>query len=171
MSCTITVWRPGEADVSIRPGWFWHPAEDAAVRTVDDLMDLYFSSVGRNAKLLLNVPPTRDGVIHPTDEARLRGMREQLEATFAEDLYPASAAGRPVTVSTADLREDIARGQSVAAYRLEGRVEGAWQVLSRGTTIGHRKLDRVAPVAITGARLTIEGAVGPGATASARLFA
>lgn len=141
------------------------------MRTVDDLVELYFSSVGRNSKLLLNVPPTRDGLIHPTDEARLRGMRERLEAVFAEDRYSDAAAARPVTVSIADLREDIARGQSVAAYRLEGRVEGAWRVLSRGTTIGHRKLDRFAPVTITGARLTIEDAVGPVGTVPVRLFA
>ena len=166
-----TVWRPGEADVSIRPGWFWHPAEDARVRSVDDLVELYFCSVGRNSKLLLNVPPTRDGLIHPTDEARLRGMRERLEAVFAEDRYSDAAAARPVTVSIGDLREDITRGQSVAAYRLEGRVEGAWRVLSRGTTIGHRKLDRFAPVTITGARLTIEDAVGPVGTGPVRLFA
>ena len=165
-----TVWRPGEADVSIRPGWFWHPAEDEAVRTVDDLVELHFSSVGRNAKLLLNVPPTREGVIHPTDATRLQGMRERLDALFAEDRFPDAAAGRPVTVSTADLREDIARGQSVAAYRLEGRVEGAWRVLSRGTTIGHRKLDRFAPVTITGARLIVEDAVGPVGTVPVRLF-
>ena len=54
-----TAWRPAEADTSIRPGWFHHPAEDERVRTVEQLVDLYFQSVGRNAKLLLNVPPTR----------------------------------------------------------------------------------------------------------------
>ena len=57
-----TVWRPAEADTSIRPGWFYHPAEDARVLSVDALVDLYYRSVGRNAKLLLNVPPTRDGL-------------------------------------------------------------------------------------------------------------
>ncbi len=165
-----SVWRPGEADVSIRPGWFWHPAEDARVRTVDDLVELYFSSVGRNSKLLLNVPPTRDGVIHPTDAARLQAMRQRLESLFATDLAPDAERGRPVTVSLADLREDIAQGQSVAAYRLEGRVDGAWRVLSRGTTIGHRKLDRFPPVTITGVRLTIDDAVGPVDTLPVRLF-
>src|SRR4029079_8844613 len=62
-----TVWRPAECDVSIRPGWFHHAAEDARVKTADTLMNLYFRSVGRNAKLLLNVPPTKDGLLHPTD--------------------------------------------------------------------------------------------------------
>ena len=88
---------------------------------------------------------------------------------------PTSSQRRPpggrVTASIADLREDVARGQSVAAYRLEGRVDGGWRVLSRGTTIGYRKLDRFAPVTIMGVRLTIEGAVGPAGTVPVRLFA
>ncbi|HEU4800226.1 MAG TPA: alpha-L-fucosidase, partial [Gemmatimonadales bacterium] len=50
-----SVWRPGEADVSIRPGWFWHPEEDAKVKPAAELLDLYHQSVGRNAGLLLNV--------------------------------------------------------------------------------------------------------------------
>ena len=55
------------------PGWFHHPAEDARVKTVEQLVALYFTSVGRNSKLLLNVPPTRDGVLHPIDVERLSG--------------------------------------------------------------------------------------------------
>ena len=61
------------------------------MQTVDQLVDLYFTSVGRNSKLLLNVPPTRDGLLHETDAARLAGMRERLRALFRDDL----AAGRP----------------------------------------------------------------------------
>ena len=81
-----SVWRPGETDVSIRPGWFYHAAEDARVKRVDELVQLYFTSVGRNSKLLLNVPPTRDGVLHDTDVARLVGMRAAREALFAHPL-------------------------------------------------------------------------------------
>ena len=155
-----TVWRPGETDVSIRPGWFYHPAEDANVKTVDQLVDLYFTSVGRNSKLLLNVPPTREGLLHATDAARLSGMRQRLDALFAHDLSPRVRAGREATVSIADLREDITHGQSVARYTLHGQSGGAWRVLSQGTTIGYRKLDRFAPVPASGVRLEIEDTVG-----------
>ncbi|MGH7447658.1 MAG: alpha-L-fucosidase [Longimicrobiales bacterium] len=78
-----TVWRPPEADVSIRPGWFWHPAEDERVRSVANLVDLYFVSVGRNSKLLLNVPPTTAGMLHETDASRLTGFAERLSTIFA----------------------------------------------------------------------------------------
>lgn len=81
-----SVWRPGEADVSIRPGWFYHPAEDEKVRTVADMRGLYFSSVGRNAGLLLNVPPNRDGLISPIDERRLAEFGATLKRSFSHDL-------------------------------------------------------------------------------------
>jgi alpha-L-fucosidase len=155
-----TVWRPGETDVSIRPGWFYHPAEDARVKSVDELVELYFTSVGRNSKLLLNVPPNRAGLLHPTDLARLTAMRARLDALFAGDRARQVRAGRSVTVSIADLREEIAYGQSVARYTLHGRAGGTWRVLSRGSTIGYRKLDRFEPVAVSAVRLTIDEAVG-----------
>jgi hypothetical protein len=81
-----TVWRPGEADVSIRPGWFWHPAEDDRVRTPENLIDLYFLSVGRNAGLLLNVPPTSEGLFHPADVRSLKEFGRRREALFATNL-------------------------------------------------------------------------------------
>lgn len=155
-----TVWRPGETDVSIRPGWFYHPAENEQVKSVDDLVELYFTSVGRNSKLLLNVPPTREGLLHATDVARLAGMRERLDALFAQDLSTRLGGGREVTATVADLREDITRGQAVARYVLEGRVGGVWRALSSGETIGYRKLDRFDSVTVTDARVRIEAAAG-----------
>ena len=155
-----TVWRPAEVDVSIRPGWFNHPAENESVRSVDNLVELYFTSVGRNGKLLLNVPPTTDGLLHPTDVDRLGGMRRALDQLFANDLAHAAKStwrvtgartaelsvdlGRVTPISVTRLEEDITRGQVVAAYRVDGAGDdGVWRELSRGTTIGHTKLDRV----------------------------
>ncbi len=167
-----STWRPGETDVSIRPGWFHHAAEDTKVRSSDDLMSLYFSSVGRNSKLLLNVPPTRDGLLHTSDVASLIAMRSQLSALFAVDLAAGAAASFRVTgertaeqsltlrapseVRIVDLRETIANGQRVARYRVEGFVGDAWQPLCAGTTIGARRLERIAPVRCTRLRVLID---------------
>jgi alpha-L-fucosidase len=81
-----TDWLPPECDVSIRPGWFYHPSEDGKVKTPYDLLDLYFESVGRGASLLLNLPPDRRGRVHESDEQSLRGFRKLLDATFGTDL-------------------------------------------------------------------------------------
>src|SRR5690606_32470491 len=119
-----TVWRPGETDTSIRPGWFWHPAEDHKVRGVDDLVKLHFTSVGRNSKLLLNVPPTRDGLFHQVDVARLTAMRQRLsevlgspvratgrwQATPQAGAVAAIELDRSRDIALVDLREDIENG-------------------------------------------------------------
>ncbi|HUQ81503.1 MAG TPA: alpha-L-fucosidase [Gemmatimonadaceae bacterium] len=168
-----TVWRPGETDVSIRPGWFYHPAEDERVKTAEQLQELYYSSVGRNSKLLLNVPPTRAGLLHDVDVRRLGELHARIRSQFAvEDVtrgrevrwrnVAAGKAvgeidlGRDVTVALVDLREDIARGQVVAKYDLAGRAGSEWRPLSSGTTIGHRKLDRFGRTTVNALRLTVE---------------
>ena len=70
-----TDWVPAECDVSIRPGWFYHSKDDDKVRSPQNLLELYFKSVGRGASLLLNVPPDRRGQIHKNDVQALREFR------------------------------------------------------------------------------------------------
>lgn len=77
-------WVPAETDVSIRPGWFWH--EDESPKSLRQLLDIYFQSVGRNSKLLLNVPPNPKGRLPEEDVKRLRELRNRLDAIFDEDL-------------------------------------------------------------------------------------
>lgn len=79
-------WIPAECDVSIRPGWFWHEKENNQVRTVDNIVDLYYKSVGRNATLLLNIPPTKEGLIYKTDSINLIRAFEKIRAELKTDL-------------------------------------------------------------------------------------
>jgi len=84
-SARALAWYPAETDVSIRPGWFYHASQDAEVKTPERLVDIYFSSVGRNGVLLLNIPPDRRGRIHDSDIRSLRGMRRILDEMFKTD--------------------------------------------------------------------------------------
>ena len=77
-----THWIPAECDVSIRPGWFYHAAEDARVKTPQKLLDIYYKSVGRGADLNLNLPPDRRGRINEHDVQSLREFHRILAATF-----------------------------------------------------------------------------------------
>jgi alpha-L-fucosidase len=90
-----TDWIPAECDVSIRPGWFYHDKEDARVKTPEQLLDIYYKSVGRGACLNLNIPPDRRGRIHENDVRSLQEFRGILDATFAKDL----AQGAKLTAS------------------------------------------------------------------------
>lgn len=85
-------WVPAECDVSIRPGWFYHPEEDDKVKSPEQLVDLYYRSVGHNATLLLNFPVDRRGLIHPIDSAnavRFHEMiQQQLKTNLVEGMIP-----------------------------------------------------------------------------------
>jgi alpha-L-fucosidase len=183
-----SVWRPGETDVSIRPGWFYHAAEDARVKSVDALMQIWFSSVGRNSKLLLNVPPNRDGVIADADAQRLREFRAARDVLFSRECTPprwrwrslpgpglegGAALPAPAALAVVRLAEPIEYGQRIARYRVEGdRGDGTWIPLAAGQTIGHCKLDRVdATATVTRVRVIVDEAVATPLPIAVRLFA
>jgi len=109
------VWYPAECDVSIRPGWFYHPSQDDKVKSLEHLLDIYYRSVGRNSVLLLNVPPDRRGLFHENDAARLKELRAVLDETFKTNL----AAGKPVSA------DDTRDGFSPAAIT-DGKQDTCW---------------------------------------------
>jgi alpha-L-fucosidase len=80
------IWYPAEVDVSIRPGWFYHPEEDDKVRSLENLLDIYEKSVGGNATLLLNIPPMPSGLLHESDVKRLQELGEEIHNRYGKNL-------------------------------------------------------------------------------------
>jgi alpha-L-fucosidase len=81
-----THWVPAEVDVSIRPGWYYHPSEDHKVKTLPHLLDIYYNSIGRNASFLLNFPVDTRGLIHENDVKQVMKLADAIKADFAENL-------------------------------------------------------------------------------------
>ncbi|GAB3324790.1 hypothetical protein GCM10027299_22240 [Larkinella ripae] len=111
-------WIPAEVDVSIRPGWFYSPDTDDLVKTLTHLMKIYYSSVGRNGNLLLNVPVSRDGLIHKNDSTRLMEFRRTVDASFKTNL----ATGKTATASAVRGNDK----QFGAANLLDGKFDTYW---------------------------------------------
>lgn len=129
-----THWVPAECDVSIRPGWFYHAAEDGRVKSLAKLLDIYYGSVGRNGALLLNVPPDRRGLIHEIDVARLKEFRRALDVTFKEDLARKAKASASAT-----------RGSAFSAARvIDGKPNTYWAAPD-GVTAASVTLEWTAP--------------------------
>jgi len=111
-------WLPAEVDVSIRPGWFYHAQEDSLVKTPEKLFEIYLSSVGRGANLILNIPPDQRGLLHENDVESLKGWKKLIDEAFAKNL----AAESKVNV-------DTYRGNSVqygAGNLTDGNKETYW---------------------------------------------
>jgi alpha-L-fucosidase len=163
-------WYPSEVDVSIRPGWFYHAEEDAAVRTLANLVDIYYTSVGRNSVLLLNIPPDRRGLIHEIDAERIAAFNDYIEATFAKSLIHGCVRPwhaeegdsneyrikRGEVVNTILLQEDIRRGQRVEHFTIEAFYDGEWHNIAEGTTIGYKRLLRFEECRAERIRVTID---------------
>lgn len=162
-------WYPSEVDVSIRPGWFYHTDQDNQVKSLAHLADIYFQSVGYNSVLLLNIPPDKNGLIHETDARRLEELATYLRHTFDDNYLKKGNARwmarsgdfkefqvkKNALVNTLLIQEDIAKGQRIERFLLEGCVEGNWQKLAEGTTVGYKRLVRFAACQPDSIRLTV----------------
>lgn len=117
-------WVPAECDVSIRPGWFYHPEEDGKVKSPEQLVDLYYRSVGHNATLLLNFPVDRDGLIHPVDSANAVRFHEMIQQQLKTNLV----AGMKPKVS------DERGGEFVASALTDDNFDTYWATKDGVTT-------------------------------------
>jgi alpha-L-fucosidase len=138
---------PPECDVSLRRGWFHHPDDEP--KSLEHLLAIHERSVGLGANLLLNVPPTREGVVAADDRARVAELGEELRRRYGqpvtaqlEQVEATTWVARwdlPVHFGALELREDLADGQRVDGFRV--LVDGT--EAARGRTIGVRRLVRV----------------------------
>ncbi|SHM73508.1 alpha-L-fucosidase [Mucilaginibacter sp. OK098] len=189
-------WVPAEVNTSIRPEWFYHPSEDKKVKTVPQLMDIYYNSIGHNGNLLLNFPIMSNGLVHPTDEKNVLDFGKAVKAAFSVNLAknkPATASnvrarskefgagnatddnkntywatddnvkaasltidfGRPTRFNRFLAQEYIGLGQRVKAFTVEALINGKWQELAKGTTIGYKRILSFPTVKATQVRLHI----------------
>lgn len=168
-------WYPSEVDVSIRPGWFYHPYQDSQVRSLENLVDIYYQSVGRNSVLLLNIPPDTRGLIHEIDAGRIKDLRRYIDETFKTN-YIRKGASRRQLIDSGESREfavredaifntllvceDISKGQRVESFTLEVLHEGEWAKVAEGTTIGYKRLLKFPDTSAEKIRFTVNSARG-----------
>lgn len=189
-------WVAAEVNTSIRPEWFYHPGEDAKVKTVPQLMDTYYNSIGRNGSLLLNFPIMPNGLIHPNDEKAALGFAKAVKDAFAINLAAKSKAmasnvrghskqfdaanaidsnkemywatdddvtkasltidlGKATTFNRFLVQEYIRLGQRVKAFTVEAFVDGNWKEITKGTTIGYKRILRFPSIKATKVRFNI----------------
>jgi alpha-L-fucosidase len=156
------VWLPNEVDVSLRrPNWFWSTTNHTNLLGLEQLLEIYYRSVGRGAQLLLNVTPDRTGRIPAGDRERLAELGRELRRRFGRSVAETAGEGETVTLELrqahrldhAVLMESLEGGERVRRFVLEGRKEGAWVALGEGIAIGHKRIVPFGPNLLSAVRV------------------
>jgi alpha-L-fucosidase len=169
------LWLPLEVDTTIRDHfWMWEPDTDDSLKSLDALMEIYYRSVGHGAVLLLNSNPDQRGLVPEQDAARAAEFGAEINRRFGTpsarvrgevDALDDTSRGlvldleRTMSIDHVITREDIAGGEAVRRYHIQGLDGQRWLDLAHGTAIGHKKIDAFPETRISTIRVIIEEAV------------
>jgi alpha-L-fucosidase len=183
-------WRPVEADTPLRKlHWFWHPNDEASLKSLPELLEIYDKTVGRGAQLMLGLAPDRRGLLPESDVARLEefgaALRQRASRNLAlqpaqnaaqdgdPDTFWSAPAGshhatielnfdQPMTFDHALAMEWLNDGQHIEKYAIEVWKESdrKWVAVAQGEAIGHKKIDAFPSVTASRVRLNILSSTG-----------
>jgi alpha-L-fucosidase len=166
------IWNPGECDVPL-PGhrWFWRgeakpgkPSDEKQEKTLTSLMDMYYRSVGRNCNLLLNATPDTTGLIPEVILPHYANFGNEVRRRFGKPIAETKGEGdaielalkQPAKIDHVIIMEEIAQGERVRAYQIEGLVPGnRWQPLCEGQSIGHKRIQTFGRTEVAKLRIRV----------------
>lgn len=149
---------PVECDTTIRDRWFYSEENENTLKSADDLMKLYYQSIGHGANLLLNLSPDRRGLIEESDRKRMFEFREKVEEYFANPLFEKTFETEQdiylVTLPSVTcidhiiIQEDLTQGDGITKWRICGEDESTkqWILLAEGTSLGHKRICSFDPI-------------------------
>jgi alpha-L-fucosidase len=151
-------WMPLEVDIPLKThSWVWAPGNEKLLKSLDDLVEIYYKSVGRGTVLLINAAPDTTGMIPEADMELYRKFGEDLRNRFGNPIAETAGKGDIVELELGGMQEidhvitmeDIAFGERVRAYIIEGSTGDEWFEIVRGISIGHKRIDRFETVKAT----------------------
>ncbi len=161
-------WVPAMADAPLRGingrhEWFWEPNDEENIHSVDDLMEMYEMSVGRNATLILGLTPDPTGLMPIGDTERLKEWGNEIKRRFGTPLTRTQGKEKILTlkldkevpVEYCIIQENIIQGERIRQYEIEAKVNGKWQLMCKGESVGHKRIERFEPVTTKEVRLTV----------------
>ncbi len=179
------IYQPAEMDTTINgAGWFWHPDSVGRIRSLTELVGVYYRSVGHGGNLLLNLAPNRDGLLDAAEVDRLGELAAEIRRRFGAPLGEAGPGVGAIELTLAGATlvsrfvamEDLTQGETVQEWVLEadmGRDDHGtlWHRLAAGQALGHKRLGDFAPLVARRFRLSAARARGQARFRSLRVFA
>lgn len=148
--------------------WFWEPDDEQHIYPLENLMDMYYRSVGHNSTLIMGLTPNAEGLLPQADVQRLKEWGDELKRRFGTPLAKTSGTGKKLTIKLKGsteinhiiLQEDISLGERVREFSLEGKTENGWQPIFEGTNIGHKFIHTFDLPELSAVRLIISASKG-----------
>lgn len=166
-------WVPAMADAPLRGyngrhEWFWEPGDEAHIFPVQNLMEMYYKSVGRNATLIMGLTPDPDGLLPEPDVQRLKEWGMEIKRRFSKPVASTAGMGNkvelrfdgPTDINHVIVQEDIAKGERIREYQIEGYTEGRWQTLTKGQSVGNKRIEKFNKVKLSRLRIKIVASEG-----------
>lgn len=164
-------WCPGESDFTLRynssfqGGWFWRAGQDSLMFSVEELIEKYETSVGRNTNMLLGIVVNDRGLVPDADVKRIEEFGKAIRERYGTPVASTSGKGAaislrlpsPTVIDRIVLQEQIAKGERVLEWHLEGiSPTGENLNLCEGTNIGHKRITKFTPTEVKSLRLVID---------------
>ena len=165
-----TVWSPGMVDIPLRGAngihnWFWSPDQEQGIYTPEQLVDMYYTSVGRNSTFVIGAVVNPEGLVPEKDIDQLAQFGRKIQNRFGNPLAETSGIGNeiilelnePQVVREVVIQEEIEHGERIRDYRLEGLGAGnRWETLAAGAAVGHKRIEKLEGKKLTMIRLKID---------------
>lgn len=161
-------WMPAMSDAPLRGydgrhEWFWEPNDEDHIFPVDNLMEMYYKSVGRNSTLIIGLTPDPNGLLPEPDVKRLKEWGDEIKRRFSNPISSVAGTGEkvilkfdiPTKVNHVIIQEDIQYGERIRNYQIEGLINGQWKVLVKGESIGHKRIEKFKDVKVRRLRLKV----------------
>ena len=148
--------------------WFWEPEREHIIYPLENLVKMYYNSVGHNTTLILGVTLNPDGLIPEADSKRLIEFGSEIKERFSNPIATTSGEGEIIHLKLSEkqivnqvvLMEDIEKGERVRKFILEGKTKKGWQTIFEGSCIGHKFIHRFDAVDASEIRLEISESKG-----------
>jgi alpha-L-fucosidase len=166
-------WMPAMSDAPLRGHggheWFWEPGDVGHIYPLENLMNIYYKSVGRNSTLIMGLTPDPNGLMPEPDVKRLKEWGDEVDRIFGRPVASTQGKGTKLELpfngersfDRIVIQEDIVQGERIRKYSLEILQNGQWKPVAEGSCIGHKRIHRLMTQKGRGIRLVVHQSIAP----------
>lgn len=161
-------WMPAMSDAPLRGyngrhEWFWEPGDEEHIFPLENLMKMYYGSVGHNSTLILGLTPDANGLMPESDVKRLKEWGDEIKRRFSNPVGKTSGRGNQIeielpikqVINHIIIQEDIKNGERIRKYEIQAFINGKWKTIAEGSCVGQKRIQKFDSVSTNKIRLVV----------------